>query len=295
VTTRYPILDTQETIPTAAGRTLLTDASNTAQRTSLGLGALATASSVDLATQTSGTLAIAQGGTGSTTAAAARTALGVPRSAFLYASDATAESGSATASISGTGASSTFTLSTTNQTVAYRFNATTSPRILLPIPQGTFRIELELGITAASGFTSAGSIYFAAALRPGGGGTPSRLWGAAWNDASGTVYYQDLTTDTNTGGASALSTISSPAANSWMRVVWDCTSRWLSPCFGTGVAGARPVSWQLGGQVAGPPQGNRQYVSDTIGADTQLAIWIQNFDNRSPSITATATARLLVW
>lgn len=230
-----------------------------------------------------------------TTAADTRTALGVPRAVTLYASDATAESGSATASISGSGASSTFTLSTSNQTVAYRFNATTSPRILLPIPAGTFRIELEIGVTAASGFTSTGNIFFAAALRPGGGGTPSRLWGASWNDATGTVYYQDLTTDTNAGNASASATIGNPAANSWMRVAWDCTSRWLSPCFGTGVAGARPVSWQFGTQVAAPPQGNRQYVSDTIGADTQLAIWIQTFDNRSPSITATATARLLVW
>lgn len=253
--TRYPITHTSITVPTAAGTTLLTAAS----------------------------------------AAAQRTALGVPRSTVLYASDATAESGSATASISGTGASSTFTLSIANATLAYRNNATTSPRILLPIPQGTFRIELELGITAASGFTSTGSIYFAAALRPGGGGTPSRLWGAAWNDAVGTVYYQDLTTDANTGGASASTTIGNPAADRWMRCVWDCTSRWLSPCFGTGTSGARPVSWQFGTQVAGPPQGSRQYVSDTIGADTQLAIWIQTFGNFSPSITATCTTRVLVW
>lgn len=44
MTVRYPILDTQETAPTAAGRALLTDADSAAQRTSLGLGDSATLS-----------------------------------------------------------------------------------------------------------------------------------------------------------------------------------------------------------------------------------------------------------
>lgn len=60
---------------TAAGRALVDDVDAAAQRTTLGLGALATAATVNLATQVTGTLAIANGGTGATTATAARTAL----------------------------------------------------------------------------------------------------------------------------------------------------------------------------------------------------------------------------
>jgi len=54
-----------------------------AARTALGLGALATASTVSAATQLTGATPIANGGTGSTTAAAARTALGLGNIAVL--------------------------------------------------------------------------------------------------------------------------------------------------------------------------------------------------------------------
>lgn len=51
---------------TTAGKALLDDADAAAQRTTLGLGALATVSSVALASQVSGTLPVANGGTGVT-------------------------------------------------------------------------------------------------------------------------------------------------------------------------------------------------------------------------------------
>lgn len=51
---------------TAAGRALVDDADAAAQRTTLGLGALSTASSVALGSQVSGTLPVANGGTGVT-------------------------------------------------------------------------------------------------------------------------------------------------------------------------------------------------------------------------------------
>lgn len=52
---------------TTAGKALLDDADAAAQRTTLGLGSLATASSVSLTTQVTGTLPVANGGTGTTT------------------------------------------------------------------------------------------------------------------------------------------------------------------------------------------------------------------------------------
>lgn len=55
----------------------LTDAQKTQARTNLGLGTMATKSSVELASDVTGTLPLAKGGTGATTAAAARSAMGL--------------------------------------------------------------------------------------------------------------------------------------------------------------------------------------------------------------------------
>jgi hypothetical protein len=74
---------------TAAGRALIDDASASAQRTTLGLGALATLATVNNS-QWSGTdLSVSNGGTGSSTASAARTALGVAIGSDVMAYDAT--------------------------------------------------------------------------------------------------------------------------------------------------------------------------------------------------------------
>lgn len=70
---------------TASGRALIDDASTTAQRSTLGLGSIATQAASAVAV-TGGTitgitdLALADGGTGASTAASARTNLGVPGS-----------------------------------------------------------------------------------------------------------------------------------------------------------------------------------------------------------------------
>ena len=64
--------------PTAAGLALLDDANAAAQRTTLGLGSLATQSTVNNGNWSGTDLAVANGGTGSSNAIDARTALDVP-------------------------------------------------------------------------------------------------------------------------------------------------------------------------------------------------------------------------
>jgi hypothetical protein len=251
MTTRYPITHTSITVPTAAGTTLLTAADAAAQRTALGVSSITT----------------------------------------LYASDCAAESGSESASISGTGASSTFTLTASATSRVYNNTGATAARVLCPIPANAYRIEAEMGITAASGFTTGGSRYLATALRSSGGGTPAQLWGYAWND-NPTGYWGNLTTNPNAGSINNPPNV--PGVDRWQRLTWETTLPQLGGLWGSGTAGARPTVWTPGNVAFAMPVGTPTFIVDTTGSTSSLAVYLQSFGGGgATSVTAKLTVR--VW
>jgi hypothetical protein len=158
-----------------------------------------------------------------------------------YASDFTAVAGSESASISGTGANSTFTLGVTSNTArTYGSAGVTAARIILALPLGWKRIVAEAAITAVTGAYSSGNRFFTIAVQPEASGIPSLLWGASMPD-TGYVHYGNMLN----GGSSSVNGTSSYAlgADRWFRVFADAEVGHLLVVQGLGVAGARPTTW----------------------------------------------------
>lgn len=205
----------------------------------------------------------------------------------LYASDFTAVAGSESASISGTGVNSTFTLGATATTRTYGSGGTTAARIIAALPSEWRRLDVEVQITAVSGTSTSGWRFLTAAIQPQGSGTPTSLWGTSWPDTT-SVYYGDRNGGGNTGGQFQTG-LSALAADRWMRMTMDRTEPSLTALVGSGSAGARPTSWRS--TESAPPAVTGVPGIIDVGQSSWLVVVAQSYGNGGAN---TYTGRITV-
>jgi len=205
----------------------------------------------------------------------------------LYASDFTAVPASESASISGTGVTSTFTIGATATTREYGSGGVTAARIIAPLPSEWRRLEVEVQITAVSGTSTGGWRFVTLAIQPQGSGIPTSLWGTSWPDTT-SVYFGSRLGGGNTLGQFGTG-LSALAADRWMRMTMDRTEPFLTALVGSGSAGARPTTWRTT-ENAPPAVTGTPGIID-VGQPSWLVVVAQSYGNGGAN---TYTGRITV-
>jgi hypothetical protein len=208
----------------------------------------------------------------------------------LYAADGTPVNGGGTASVSGTGITSTFTL-TGAGTSTYGSSGVTSPSISFTIPAGASVIEVEVQITALTNVATAGYRFLGVVLRNSGTSTPTAAWGVSQND-NGVVYGGGLLSGLN-GAPYTSSGTAWPFNNidRWQRATLLPRAPQLSVQVAPASAGARPTTWTSLATPIPLLVASSGAVPDT-GVATALAIVLQSFSAGASTVTGRVTVRV---
>lgn len=222
-------------------------------------------------------------------AAAARTALGITTGLSVtryYASDFTVENGSDSASKTGTGVSSTATLSTTASSRVYGTSGATAPRIVLPIPANAREITVAIIITSVTNMSTSGFRWLGVALRnAANGGAPARLYGIGISDGI-TWSPGNLMSGANGGGTTpnGVTSVGLAAARAHRVAIQPLLPRVEYAA----VASAAPAGWGFPQQPATVSATNAESVAN-MDNPTAIAIWLQPFSAGASSITFSVT------
>lgn len=222
--------------------------------------------------------------------AAVRGVIGAAGATVFHADDGTAAAGSESASVSGTGADSTVTLTASSTARNFGTAGQTAAGWRVDLPAGTKSVEVEVQLTAASGLATGGYRYLGVALSNQTNVT-STLCGVSLAD-SGNSYSGNMLGGTNAGNGPYTYTPTLTAADRWARMRIDISAGpMIRFATGTGSAGARPGTWSLpASSVPLPTNGNTGTVVDSDSA--RLWIYLQSFGTGgATSITAKITVR----
>lgn len=209
---------------------------------------------------------------------------------MLYASDGVAEAGSESASISGTGASSTVTLTASTFERKFGTEGRTAAGWRLNLPAGVQRVSVEIQLTAASGLTSNGYRYIGLALSNQSDVTTT-LCGVGLGD-NGSSWTGNKLLGANSGTGPTTTSPTVTAADRWLRAVFelDAGPR-IRFATGAGTAGARPSVWSAPATaIPLPSSGATGTVVDSDNA--RLWFYLQGFGGGiATSLTAKITVR----
>ena len=209
-----------------------------------------------------------------------------------YISDGTAVAGSESASISGTGSTSSVTLGASSTARAYGTAGVTAARWILTLPSGARSLWIQIQHAAFTGAGTSGNRFVMVAVQNVSSGVPTALWGLSVSDATNNAYAGNLLGGANAGGTWGTTNALPGAADRWLRVSMTLDTPQLSALFGTGSAGAVPTSWT-------PPGAPQQLAGSTyapipeVSGQLYLVIVYQSFGGGSATaVTLRATVRV---
>ena len=208
-----------------------------------------------------------------------------------YADSFVAVAGSESASISGTGSTSSITLGASATARTYGTSGVTAARAILTLPAGTRAVWVEIQSTGFTGSGTSGNRYLAVAVQNVASGVPTALWGVASTDSTSASFGGNFLAGVNSGGIWSTNSGLAGGADRWMRATLGLEGAQLSALYGTGSAGARPATWAPPGSAPGINSGYAP-IPDTGSTVYLVIFYLSTGGGAGTSVTLRATVRV---